>query len=77
MGGEGFEEPRIAVSISRKLNVGNYESVDIFMAVSGIEPGATTEEIKELLVTGDRAFNLLKDNMATKIKEIKQARKES
>jgi len=71
-----FQEPRVAVSLSRKLNIGNYESVDLFMAISGIEPGATEAEIEELLVTGDRAFQLLKKNMGAKIKAIKERRKD-
>ena len=68
----GFQEPKVSVSISRKINVGNYESVDVFMAISGVEAGATEEEIQELLATGDRAFLLLKKNMAGKLKEIRQ-----
>lgn len=74
---DGFQEPRVAVSIARKINLGDYESVDIFMAVSGIEAGATDEEIEELLVTGERAFSLLKNRMSKKIKDIKAARKEN
>ena len=74
---DGYQEPRISVSISRKINLGNYESVDIFMAISGVEPGATTEEIEELLVTGDRAFNLLKNRIKEKIQKIKAARNEA
>lgn len=76
MSDEGYSEPRISVSIKRKINLGSYESVDIFMAVSGVEPGATTEEIEELLVTGDKAFNLLKNRIKEKIQKIKAARKE-
>ena len=74
---EWYKEPRISVSIGRRLNLGNYESVDIFMSVSGVEPGTTTEEIEELLITGDRAFQLLKTRIGAKISEIKKARKDS
>ena len=70
-----FTEPKIGVSIERKINLGNFENVTIYMSVDGVEPGATTEEITELLVTGDRAFDLLKDRMAKKIKDLKTARK--
>ena len=72
---EGYQEPRISVSIGRKINLGNYESVDIFMACSGIESGATVEEIEELLVTGERAFKLLEGRLGVKIQELKAARK--
>lgn len=69
-----FQEPRISVSINRKINKGNYESVDIFMALSGIEPGATEDEIEELLATGDRAFEILKKNMIVKVREARAQR---
>lgn len=74
MDGEGYTEPRVSVSIARKIALPNYENVDLFMAVSGIEAGATDEEIEELLVTGERAFVLLKDRMAEKIRQLRQAR---
>lgn len=72
---DGFQEPKLAVSIARRINIGNYESVDIFMAVSGVEPGASDAEIEELLVTGDRAFQLLKKNVGAKVKQIKERQK--
>ena len=68
----GYQEPRISVSIARKIALPKYENVDIFMAVSGVEPGATDEEIEELLATGDRAFQLLKRHMGDKVREIRQ-----
>lgn len=71
-----MEEPRVAVSIARKISLPGYENVDIFMAISGIEPGASDAEIEELLATGDRAFQLLKRNMGAKIKAIKERRAE-
>ena len=69
-------ELRIAVSIARKVNLGNYESVDLFMAVSGVEPGATDAEILEALATGDRAFQLLKANMHAKVQRVRQQAKD-
>lgn len=71
-GGVITRDMRVAVSISRKINLGNYESVDIFMAVSGVEPGATDAEILEALATGERAFQLLKAKLADKIGEVKR-----
>lgn len=71
-----YQEPRIAVSLARKISLPGYENVDIFMAVSGIEPGATEAEIEELLVTGDRAFQLLKKNLGAKVKAIKERRRD-
>lgn len=74
MSGEFPYEPRVSVSIGRKLTDNNYGNVDLWMGISGIEPGATEEEMEELLATGDRAFNFLRKNMAAKIKEIKDKR---
>lgn len=69
---EVYHEQRVSVSIARKINTGNYESVDLFMAVSNIEPGATDAEILESLATGDRALQLLKNKMQEKIAEARK-----
>lgn len=71
-----YQEPRVSVSIARKIALPGYENVDIFMAMSGLEPGATDLEMEELLTTGDRAFSLLKARMVEKITAIKTARRE-
>lgn len=71
---EETQEMRISVSISRKINLGNYESADVFMAVSNIEPGASKEEIDEALATGDLAIQVLKKHMVTHIQKARQER---
>lgn len=45
-------EPTITVSMSRKLNLGNFESADVFVSISGIKAGMTTADIEPLLVAG-------------------------
>ena len=64
-------EPGVSVSIGRKINLGNYESADIFMSVNGLEPGASDAEIEEALATGDRAFVILKRHMLARLKEVR------
>ena len=73
----GYQELRVSVSISRKIALPGYENVDLFMAISGIEPGATDAEIQEALETGDRAFLLLRKNMGQKVKEVRERLKGS
>ena len=67
------EELRVSVSVARKLNLSNYESADIFIAVSGLEPGAGEAEIEEALATGDRAFAIIKKHLRA---QMEAARKE-
>ena len=68
-------EMKVSVSVSRKINLGNYESVDIFMALSNVEPGASEEEIEEAMETGDMAWQVLKKHVAEKLRSIKAAAK--
>lgn len=64
-------EMKVSVSVSRKLNLGSYESADIFMAISNIEPGASDEEIEEALATGDKAIQVLKKHLAVQIAKVR------
>lgn len=67
------DELRVSVSLSRKIQTAPYETADIFMSVSGLEPGATDAEIEEALETGDRAFKILRDNIRQKIVDTRKA----
>jgi len=64
-------EPKVAVSLSRKINLGGYESVDLFFSVSDLAVGATEAEIQEALETGEAAFQLLKRKVADKMREAR------
>ena len=46
------------------------------MAISGVEPGASDQEIEEALATGDKAFQLLKKNMGQKVQEVRERARE-
>lgn len=61
---------RVSVSVSRKVNLGNYSSADIFLAVSNIEVGATEAEIQEAIDTGEVGFILLEKAINNKVREL-------
>ena len=51
-----YEEPkRVNVSLGRKFNVGNYESVDLHVSLSrDVEPGETVEHCYESIFNSVR-----------------------
>lgn len=63
--------PTVSVSVSMKINLGNYESADAFVSVSGLEQGATEEEINALLDTGKLAWGLLTKRLGDKVRELR------
>ena len=64
-------EPTVSVSVSMKVNLGNYESADAFVSVSGLPAGATTEQIEELLDTGKLAWSLITARLGDKVRELR------
>ena len=65
--------PRIAITIDRKINLGNYESASVGIVLSGVEVGTTEEEIDAMLDTGRIMF----DRMRERLKEKVQATRDS
>ncbi len=61
---------RVSVSVSRKVNLGNYSSADMFLAVSNIEVGATEADIQEAIDTGEIAFAVLEQAINNKVREL-------
>ena len=64
-------EPTITVSVAAKVNLGNYESADAFVSISGLEAGATEYQIEELLDTGKLAWSLMTKRLNAKVAEMK------
>lgn len=68
------DTPRIAVSIERTVNLGNYESVKVFLSVSNLTPSATDESVEEALEMSRSAYALLKARVKEQVAEIKSKR---
>ncbi len=65
----------LTLSLSRKVNLGNYESIELFVAVGGITPYTTDEEIDNLLedqgrVAYGKIANVLKARAAKAKEEL-------
>ncbi|MDD5288320.1 MAG: hypothetical protein PHY28_04330 [Dehalococcoidales bacterium] len=58
---------KVGISLSRKLNLGNYESADVWVSLTNIEPGTTREEMEAALATGALAYDVLKVAIKDKI----------
>ncbi len=65
-------EPSVSVSIDRKLNLGNYESVGLFVALSGVPVGASDELIDEMLDTGRKVYDKLRVRLGDLVTEERQ-----
>jgi len=61
------------LSISMKVNLGNYESADAFLSLSGITPETTQEEMEELLDGPARiAYDVLKVRLGQRVAELRR-----
>ena len=65
-------EPTTTVSMSRKLNLGNYESCDVFISLNGIRAGMTPVELAPLLNTTKIAWELVRAALLEQIAGAKQ-----
>jgi hypothetical protein len=69
------QKPTVSVSVAMKVNLGNYESADAFISVSGLEAGATEAQIEQLLDTGKLAWGMLTTRLGAKVAEMRQSGK--
>lgn len=64
-----------SASISMKLNLGNFQTVDLFFAVSGIDASTTREEIDALLEGPTRqAYESVREHLKARGMEIRKAK---
>lgn len=66
------DTPRVAVSIERTVNLGNYENVKVFMSVSNLLPDVSDEAIEDALETSRSAYALLKVRVKEEVAEIRK-----
>lgn len=60
------------VSVAQKVNLGNYESADVFISVSGINEVTTSEDVAALLDgAGEVAYAHLKVRLAKRVAELR------
>lgn len=66
--------PRLSVGVDMKINLGNYESMGGSVMLSGVEPGATADEVMEMLETGNLVYDILRDKLTAKLNAAKKER---
>jgi hypothetical protein len=64
--------PTFSITISRRVNLGNYESAEVYMSAKDISVEMTEFEIRELIEeTGGRVFNIVMEEIDKKIKALR------
>lgn len=71
-----MEEPAttISISVSRKVNLGNYESADVFVSLSGLSPDVSDEEITIALTGASRIFDAIRRDVNAKANALRGGR---
>jgi hypothetical protein len=65
------DEPTTTVSMSRKINMGNYESCDVFVSLNGVRAGMTPEQLAPLLNTTKIAWDLVRAQLIEQVQAAK------
>ena len=68
---EESQAPTVSVPVSMKVNLGNYESADAFVSLSGLREGAPLEEIEALLDTGKLAWGAMTERLMAKANALR------
>lgn len=68
------EEPRerVAVTMGLKVNLGNYESADASICLSGVPVGASDALIEEMLDTSKVVFGKLKGRLLSQVNALRE-----
>lgn len=64
--------PTIAISMSRKINMGNYESAECFVSISGVTEDMTAEQLEPLMETGKVAWELVRARLTEQVRDMRK-----
>lgn len=72
-GVEQMNDPiKISVSATQRVNLGNYESVDVFFALSNVPVGATDKDLAEAMATSELVFTHVKAKVMEKVADVRR-----
>lgn len=54
----------MTISISRKVNTGNYESAEVFLSLQGVREDTTREQMEAMLENGKVGYDVLRERLA-------------
>ena len=63
---------RVSISLSRKVNLGNYESADAFISLSDVPLDVTEEEIEDALDTGRLVWERMTPRLIAQARERRE-----
>ena len=67
-----FEDaPMISLTLSRRVNLGNYESADCSITISKLPLEADEELIRKTLDASNLAFNIMREDLRQKLAKIR------
>lgn len=65
-------EPTITVSVARKVNLGNYESQEVFIQVKDLPFEADDEQIQQAMGTAKRVYQAMTDELKEKVRRVRE-----
>ena len=63
---------KISMSVSRKVNLGNYESGDVFLALSDVPVDATQEQVEAAVQTSKIVWDVLRAEINRKAVALRE-----